>query len=97
VDLIFESATACQKKRTEQIRSCSPIGHLARDHLSVANGTPETLMEESKGQSTLDYGESSYSGGPILFDNVRIPNITMNSLSPPPGTRLDKPSLQLKQ
>jgi|TARA_B110000285_G_C14728584_1_gene425425 hypothetical protein len=54
-------------------------------------------MEESKGQQTLDLGESTYSGGPILFENIRIPNITMTSLSPPPGLALDKPTLQLKQ
>ena len=53
-------------------------------------------MEESKGQQTRDFGESSHSGGPILFDNVKIPNITMNSLSTPPGGALEVPSLQLK-
>ena len=79
------------------MRSCSPErAYPGRDRLEGANDTPETLMEESKGQQTRDFGESSHSGGPILFDNVKIPNITMTSLNTPPGGALEVPSLQLK-
>ena len=96
-DLIFESGKPWSKKRTEQMRSSSPPhAPPGRDCLEGANGTPETLMEESRGQQTLDFGESTRSGGPILFENVKIPNITMTTPSTPPGAELGVPSLQLK-
>ena len=96
-ELTFESVKPRTKKRAEPLRSSSPPYALPQaplgDCLDGANGTPETLMEESRGQQTLDFGESTRSGGPILFENVKMPSVTMSAPSTPPGAGPGVPSL----